>query len=166
MGFLDKWLRKKKPNYSGDRGSKISPVLGAAKKKTEEAPVTQSKPVKAAKEASPKEMEETPVVSASEKSLEMPGNFSEILIRPLVSEKSTYQQTEGGYSFMVQPRTNKTEIKKAVEKIFKVKVKKVRIINSAGKKVRYGKIRGQRKKQKKALVILKKGYGIEIHKSV
>lgn len=95
-----------------------------------------------------------------------PNRAHYLLLKPLVTEKSSYLQSAGIYCFAVHPQANKTEIKKAVEAVFGVKVIKVRIINYQGKKVRYGRVRGQRKHWKKAFVTLKSGQKIEIHKNV
>jgi large subunit ribosomal protein L23 len=59
---------------------------------------------------------------------------TEIIVKPLVTEKSTQQQSFGNtYSFMVAPSANKSEIKKAVEKLYNVKVTDVRTLNRKGK---------------------------------
>ena len=89
-----------------------------------------------------------------------------ILLRPMITEKSTYLQSEGIYCFQVAPQANKNEIKKAVEAVFDVKVLRVRILNKKGKKVNFGRVRGERRDIKKALVSLAKGQSIEIHKNV
>lgn len=58
----------------------------------------------------------------------------DILIKPLITEKSTVLIQDNKYTFRVDPRANKTQIKQAVESIFKVKVEKVNTINVKGKK--------------------------------
>jgi len=59
---------------------------------------------------------------------------TEVLKHPLVSEKSTFAATENNtYTFEVDPRADKTEIKNAVEKLYNVKVTEVRTVNVAGK---------------------------------
>jgi large subunit ribosomal protein L23 len=83
----------------------------------------------------------------------------DILLAPVVSEKSYGLQEEGKYTFLVDPRATKTEIKIAVEKVFGVKVatKGVNIINRQGKarRTRYG--TGRRKDTKRAIVTLREG---------
>jgi len=69
-------------------------------------------------------------------------NPRDILISPVVSEKSYGLLDEGKYTFIVDPRANKTEIKIAVEQVFKVKVASVNTINRKGK-VRRTKSGGQ-----------------------
>ena len=79
----------------------------------------------------------------------------DIIIRPLLTERSNdLQEGQNAYSFEVARSANKIEIKEAVEKIFKVKVKKVRVMNYEGKKKRIGKFEGRRRSWKKALVYL------------
>ncbi|WP_277208547.1 50S ribosomal protein L23 [Isoptericola croceus] len=81
----------------------------------------------------------------------------DILIAPVVSEKSYNLLDEGKYTFVVDPDANKTEIKIAVEKVFGVKVASVNTINRKGKtrRTRYG--LGKRKDTKRAIVTLREG---------
>lgn len=81
----------------------------------------------------------------------------DVIQGPVVSEKSYGLIDEGKYTFFVDPRANKTEIKLAVEKIFGVKVASVNTMNRAGKaqRTRYGK--GRRKDTKRAIVTLASG---------
>jgi large subunit ribosomal protein L23 len=84
-----------------------------------------------------------------------------ILIRPIITEKTTLLQKEGKYVFEVSEKANKIEIKKAIEKIYKVKPVKVNIINVKEKPMRRRGIPGRKKGFKKAIVTLKKGEKIE-----
>ena len=81
----------------------------------------------------------------------------DILIAPVVSEKSYGLLDEGAYTFVVDPRANKTEIKIAVERVFGVKVKSVNTLNRKGKtrRTRFG--LGKRKDTKRAIVTLSEG---------
>ena len=81
----------------------------------------------------------------------------DILLAPVVSEKSYGLLDEGKYTFIVDPQANKTEIKIAVEKVFGVKVKSVNTLNRQGKtrRTRYG--IGRRKDVKRAVVTLQDG---------
>jgi large subunit ribosomal protein L23 len=81
----------------------------------------------------------------------------DIIVAPVVSEKSYNLIDEGKYTFIVDPRSNKTEIKLAVEKIFSVKVESINTINRAGKRKRTKFGWGQRKSTKRAIVTLKEG---------
>ncbi|GAA4196194.1 50S ribosomal protein L23 [Microbacterium oryzae] len=81
----------------------------------------------------------------------------DVIIAPVVSEKSYGLIDEGKYTFIVDPRSNKSEIKLAIEKIFDVKVASVNTINRVGKtrRTRFG--TGKRKDTKRAIVTLKSG---------
>lgn len=89
----------------------------------------------------------------------------DVIIRPVVSEKSYNLIDEGKYTFEVDPRSNKTEIKQAVEQIFKVKVASVNTLTRVGKerRTRFG--IGKRKDVKRAIVTLKSG-SIDIFSSI
>jgi len=80
-----------------------------------------------------------------------------ILIAPVVSEKSYGLLDEGKYTFIVDPRANKTEIKIAVEQVFSVKVESVNTINRKGKTRRTKFGMGKRKDTKRAIVTLREG---------
>lgn len=86
----------------------------------------------------------------------------DVIISPVVSEKSYGLIDEGRYTFRVHPDANKTEIKQAVEEIFGVKVKKVNTLNRKGKSKRFGLVMGRRKDEKRAVVILAPGEEIDI----
>jgi large subunit ribosomal protein L23 len=81
----------------------------------------------------------------------------DILLSPVVSEKSYGLLEENKYTFVVDPRANKTEIKIAVEQVFGVKVKAVNTLNRQGKtrRTRFG--TGKRKDTKRAVVTLRDG---------
>ena len=81
----------------------------------------------------------------------------DILIKPVVSEKSYGLMDHGKYTFEVDPRSNKTEIKIAVERIFGVKVDSVNTLNRKGKTRRTKFGLGKRKNTKRAIVTLKEG---------
>ena len=89
-------------------------------------------------------------------------NPHDIIIEPIITEKSMEDMAEGKYTFKVDKRANKTEIKKAIEKIFDVKVEKVNTMNMVGKVKRQGLYTGRRPNWKKAIVKLAEGSkGIE-----
>ena len=81
----------------------------------------------------------------------------DVIIKPVVSEKSYGLIDEGKYTFEVDPRSNKTEIKLAIEKIFGVEVASITTLNRQGKtrRTRFG--AGKRKDTKRAIVTLKSG---------
>ena len=81
----------------------------------------------------------------------------DILLAPVVSEKSYGLLDAGKYTFVVAPDSNKTEIRQAVEAVFGVKVSSVNTINRQGKKRRTRVGTGKRKDTKRAVVTLKDG---------
>ncbi|MEX0658428.1 MAG: 50S ribosomal protein L23 [Egibacteraceae bacterium] len=86
----------------------------------------------------------------------------DVIFAPVVSEKSYSLLDEGRYTFLVDPRSNKTEIKQAVEAIFGVKVASVNTMNRVGKTKRFGAHYGKRKDTKRAIVTLAEGESIDI----
>ncbi len=91
----------------------------------------------------------------------------DILRRPLITEKATSLREESGtVIFEVDARATKAEIKKAVEKIFDVKVEHVRTAIMRGKKARMGRFMGRKKNWKKAYVRLREGDHIDFFEGV
>ena len=91
-------------------------------------------------------------------------HYSDIIIAPVITEKSQIAKSEGKYTFKVDPKANKLEIKEAIEKIFNVKVTSIRTINVKPKKRRVGRYTGLTNRKKKAIVTLKEGSSIELNK--
>jgi large subunit ribosomal protein L23 len=90
-------------------------------------------------------------------------NPRDIILQPVVSEKS-YDLVDANnqYTFIVDPRSNKTEIKQAIQVIFDVKVVSVNTMNRKGKLKRTGYTIGRRKNTKRALVTLASGDSIDV----
>jgi large subunit ribosomal protein L23 len=86
----------------------------------------------------------------------------DVLIAPVVSEKSYGLLDNNKYTFIVHPDANKTEIKIAVEKVFNVKVTAVNTLNRQGKARRTARGMGRRKDTKRAIVSLAEGHRIDI----
>jgi len=86
----------------------------------------------------------------------------DVIIRPVVSEKSYAGIERNTYTFLVDPRANKTEIKEAVQKIWDVRVVSVNTLTRIGKVKRRGFTKGKRADQKRAIVTLAEGDSIEI----
>ena len=85
-------------------------------------------------------------------------NVYEVIRRPIVTEKGvTKKEAENTMCFEVLAEANKTQIKTAVQKVFKVKVEEVRTVNTSGKLRRRGRFTGYRPDWKKAYVRLKAG---------
>lgn len=78
----------------------------------------------------------------------------DVIIKPVISEKSMDDAQEKKYTFKVDPRANKTQVKIAVEEIFDVEVAKVNIMNVQGKVKRMGRYVGKTSASKKAIVTL------------
>jgi large subunit ribosomal protein L23 len=89
-------------------------------------------------------------------------NPRDILLRPVVSEKSYGILDEGKYTFIVAPHANKTQIRQAVEEVFRVKVTGVNTLNRAGKRRRTRQGFGKRPDTKRAIVTLADGDRIDI----
>jgi large subunit ribosomal protein L23 len=89
-------------------------------------------------------------------------NPRDIILKPVVSEKSYGLLDEGKYTFVVAPEANKTQIRIAVEEVFRVKVTGVNTVNRPGKRrrTRYG--WGKRPDTKRAIVTLAEGDRIDI----
>ncbi len=94
-------------------------------------------------------------------------DYYDMIIKPVVTEKTNDQKEESGQiTFEVMPKTNRIEIKRAIEHIFNVKVGSVRTMNVKGKVKRRGRIEGRRKNRKKAIVTLMPGQRIEFFEGV
>jgi large subunit ribosomal protein L23 len=86
----------------------------------------------------------------------------DVIIRPVVSEKSYGGLESNVYTFLVDPRSNKTEIKEAIQQIWNVRVISVNTLNRQGKVKRRRFTQGKRADQKRAIVKLAEGDSIEI----
>lgn len=91
---------------------------------------------------------------------------SKLLVRPLVTEKATNLADSKKYVFVVDNKANKIGVAKAIQAVYGVKPHDVNIINMKGKRVTRGRVKGQRKDWKKAIVTLSKGDSIAIYEGV
>lgn len=89
-------------------------------------------------------------------------DYTDIIIAPVITEKSAIQAETNVYTFKVNASANKIEIKKAIEEAFGVKVKKVNTLNTKSKAKRVGRYAGKTKTYKKAFVTLVDGDKIEL----
>lgn len=89
-------------------------------------------------------------------------HYSDIIIAPVITEKSMTNRQNNVYTFKVVKTATKDEIKAAVEEAFKVSVKSVNTLNTKSKKKRVGRYSGRTKTYKKAIVTLADGSSIEI----
>lgn len=88
-------------------------------------------------------------------------DLADIILKPIVTEKATYLMEENKYVFEVVKTATKTEIKAAIESLFKVKVKKVNTMNPPRQKRRVGRFLGYKPTHKKAIVTLKEGDSLQ-----
>ena len=89
-------------------------------------------------------------------------DYTDIIIAPVITEKSAHQAEQNVYTFKVASSANKIEIKKAIEAAFGVKVEKVNTLNTKAKDKRVGRYTGKTKTYKKAIVTLVDGQAIEM----
>lgn len=93
-------------------------------------------------------------------------NLTDILLRPVVTEKTTDLQERGRYTFEVAPGATKLQVKQAVETTFGVNVIKVNTMNVKGKRKRFGPRLVARRSRKKAIVTVAAGQSITIFEGV
>lgn len=94
-------------------------------------------------------------------------DLHDIIIKPVLSEKSYDLIADKKYTFLVDIKSNKTEIKQAVEQVFGVKVERITTARRPGKIKRQGRTEGRRPETKRAFVTLKKdSKGIEFFESM
>ena len=89
-------------------------------------------------------------------------DYTDIIIAPVITEKSAAQAEQNVYTFKVAADANKIEIKAAIEAAFGVKVEKINTLNTKAKDKRDGRYTGKTKTYKKAFVTLKDGEKIEL----
>ena len=89
-------------------------------------------------------------------------HYADVIIAPVITEKSMAAQEANVYTFKVVKDATKSEIKNAVEKAFNVEVKSVNTLNTKSKKRRVGRYSGRTKTYKKAMVTLKDGSSIDM----
>lgn len=161
MGFLDKTLKTLKPKGKKDEekeAEKKAPIVKVDSKNEDKAKDENKKVEKESKKEVKKE---------TKKELkENTKDAYKILIKPLVSEKASEASKLNQYIFVVNKKANKPEVKKAIEAVYGIKPIKVNIINTQGKKVRFGRFSGKRKDWKKAIVTLPKGKSIQIYEGI
>jgi large subunit ribosomal protein L23 len=90
----------------------------------------------------------------------------QILVKPLLSEKTAFLGGENKYVFEVAKKANKKEVAKAIEHLYNIKPVKINMIRVQGKEIRTGRQRGKMKDWKKAVVTLKSGDKISIYEGV
>lgn len=133
-------------------------------KKTEEAGTAEEKKPARAKKSEPALKPEEKVSEKAATKIAPPKDSTayRVLVAPITSEKISRLEKNRQYVFVVAKGANKVEIKKAVEKHYRVHVTGVNVINYAGKKVRYGAVSGTRQDWRKAYVTVREGESITI----
>lgn len=146
MALLDKFKKNKKDQPKEAQAKPIVPPLKSEMKEPPLKTEAKKKEVKAGKK------------------IDLKGRkiAHEVLVRPLITEKATNLSGENKYVFAVNPKANKVEIKKAITQLYGVKPVAVNILNQRGKNVRYGRVEGQTKAWKKAVIALKEGETIKV----
>lgn len=163
MGIFSKLKRQKPVDDSKEEAKRAA----AEEKKVEEKKTEEKKPepekkgeAKSARRG-PKGKDKKPAKGALAK--DGGGQSAKVLMEPVTTEKASNLESLGKYMFMVDPQTNKVEVANAVRDLYGVKPVSVRIVNLKGKKVRFGRVEGQRKDRKKAIVTLKSGDAISLY---
>ena len=88
---------------------------------------------------------------------------ADVLMRPIVTEKSTLLSEDRKYVFAVHPNANKHDVARAVEAMFHVEVARVNVMNVPGKPRRQGRSEGRRSNWRKAVVTLREGHSIDVY---
>lgn len=156
MGLLDKFKKKKKSDPEG------APSPQAQKKEPEKATVV---PPEVAPGLQPAPVKQKEGKTKKQKKHDTKDAYR-VLIRPVLTEKSSDLGMYNQYVFEVSPRANKVEVKKAVQDLYGVEPVAVNIINQSGKFTQYGRSEGFTKNWKKAVVTLKQGDKIEVYEGV
>jgi large subunit ribosomal protein L23 len=140
MAFLDRFKSKK---GKGASGPKLKVSVKTAKVVEEKAATSVKAAAPAGRQAPPKDT-----------------TAYRVLVRPLVSEKTSRLEKGRQFTFVVMRSANKVEIKKAVEKHYRVHVVSVNIVNVLGKNIRSGRFNGRRSDWRKAYVTVAPGESI------
>ncbi len=152
MGIFDRIKFKK-----DDKGAMVD--------KPEKSGVSQAEDVTKEVEKAGKLM---PVVEGGKTPMQKDGvkSFSQVILRPVITEKSAHLASENTYVFVVTSQATRVDVKRAIKSMYKVLPVSVRIMNKRGKAVRFGRRLGKRKDWKKAIVSLPKGTSINVYEGV
>lgn len=153
MGILDRFTSKKERELKGEAVDET--VTPAAEVEVAE------KPAKAAKKAPAK------AKAADKKAGKLISErLSDVIVRPLVTEKSAVMASVGQYMFVVTNDANRVEVRDAVRALYGIVPTSVNIQRVRGKQVRFGQRMGRRVSWKKAIVTLPKGKTIDVYEGV
>ncbi len=174
MGLFDRF-KSEKEQIGMDKKPKHVVVKGAAKaakvkaeeakKKQFAAVPTTGAPAKQEEKKEGVKEKATEQKKPSAKRSEDTGNAYRVLVRAMVSEKTTAQAINNQYSFVVACDTNKVEVSRAIQSLYGVRPQKINMLNYRGKHVRYGKTQGRTKNWKKAIITLQPGQKLDTSRS-
>ena len=151
MGFLDRFKKQREKEVEG----KNIPAVVVSEKTVEE-----KAKIKLAKKTEEKK------VKTHKPTKEVPENLANILVRPLVTEKTATLTEAGQYVFEVNLKANKVEVAAAIKAIYGVDPAKVKIQNVRREPVRFGRFHGRERAWKKAIICLPKGKTINVHEGI
>jgi large subunit ribosomal protein L23 len=157
--LLDKFKKKAPTDPKNGSAKSKAKVVEA----TKELSVSELETVKA-KQAVVNQVAQ-PAVKAAAKKEDTRQAYS-VIVKPLITEKGTYLNSQGKYLFQVAARTNKVEVAKAIYYLYNVRPVKVNIIKKLGKHVTYGRVKGRTSDWKKAVVTMPKGVQLSVYEGV
>ncbi|HBO99964.1 MAG: 50S ribosomal protein L23 [Candidatus Uhrbacteria bacterium GW2011_GWF2_41_16] len=161
MGFLDRFKKKKEQEIeSGIQAS----VSDSSEEKGEATPSTLEKKEDGEGKFVAKKTKSTKEIKKSVR--QIPEHLSQVLIRPVVTEKTAGLTAIGQYTFMVDRKANRLQVRQAVRAVYGVLPVEVRIQNIRREPVRFGRRFGKQKAWKKAIVSLPAGQKIEVYEGV
>lgn len=124
----------------------------------------------APKEAAPKKKANTATTAEALKKIrrnvKQTSRAYRVLLRPLVTEKAAHHASGGVYTFRVANDVGKVEVREAVKALYGVVPRRVNMVSVHGKRVRFGRMQGQRGTWQKAYVFLKKGEHLDVYEGV
>jgi large subunit ribosomal protein L23 len=181
MGLLDRWVKRKTEEQLNKEPAKEVVVKKTEKAETvEAAPVVKKTTSKAkattaakTKKAVPKTVKEKAVketVSENKKTVSKlfasNGSNYQVILKPVVTEKSAHMEASNKYVFIVSGSASKMQIKRAIKELYGVNVVAVHSMNVQGKNLNFGRTPGRRSDFKKAIVTLAKNSSLKLHEAV
>ncbi len=142
MGFFDRFKSKKEVELKGQAPASRSPKL---------------EPVSKDKKAAKKTPTKIGVISAE---------LAQVIVKPLVTEKAAHLASLSQYCFVVSPKSTRVQVRAAVRALYGITPVEVNIQRVRGKVVRFGRMTGQRRAWKKAIVTLPAGKTIDVYEGV
>lgn len=124
------------------------------------------KPFKEPKEPAKERLkkETTPSAETLAAAAIIPSSLSELILRPLLSEKSSLLSEQGKYVFEIDPRANKNQVADAIGALYGEWPLEVNVVKIKGKQVRYGRLSGRTRNRKKAIITMPAGKKLDVYK--